>query len=195
MDMPGKIPGGITVEDFSKITGFLRQILTELQSEGTGAKRVVSRLNNSLRNNPDPIFAGIVEDTELTKQREAQNKPDTGLFRFGDDNKSKVYDDALNDPSGNVIRRNWDQDRGEKSSHARRLGIDVGCNHQRFIAIRVPVGNQHQHVGTITVGFDRDPTGHESAIEKIMKKWARSDQNSAYVKFLTDNFNLSGPKF
>ena len=193
--MPGNIPGGITVDDFSHITSFLRQILTDLQSEGTGAKRVVSRLNNSTRNSPAPIFVGIVEDDELRKKREAQNKPDTGLFRFGDDNASTVYDDTLNDPAGEIIARNWDQDRGEKSSHARKLGIEIGCNHQRFIAIRLPVANQHQHVGTITVGFDRDPSPHKTAVEKIMKKWARADQNSAYVKFLKDNFNLGGPTF
>jgi hypothetical protein len=43
--MPGKIPGGITVQNFVKIRGFLEQILKELET--AGAKRVVTRLNSS----------------------------------------------------------------------------------------------------------------------------------------------------
>jgi hypothetical protein len=190
--MPGKIPGSITVKNFVKIRGFLEQILKELET--TGAKRVVTRLNSSDSIKPAPYFIGIMEDSELVKRRTAWNEPDAGLFRFGDDNPSKVYNETVCDPTGKMIRRNWrSKDYAEKSGNAKALGHEVGCDYQRFIAIRVPVGDgKHQHVGTITVSFKNNPASPR--VQSIMKKWAQQP-NSEFVKYLRANFILNGPKF
>ena len=190
--MPGKIPSGITVKNFVKIRGFLEQILKELET--TGAKRLVTRLNSSDSIKPAPYFIGIVEDSELVKRRTAWNEPDAGLFRFGDDNPSKAYNETVSDPTGKMIRRNWrGNDYAEKSGNAKALGHEVGCDYQRFIAIRIPVGDgKHQHVGTITVSFKNNPASPR--VESIMKKWAQHP-NSEFVKYLRANFILNGPKF
>ena len=189
--MPGKIPGSITVKNFVKIRGFLEQILKELKT--TGAKRVVTRLNSSDSTKPAPYFIGIVEDSELVKRRTAWNEPDAGLFRFGDDNPSMVYSETVCDPTGKMIQRNWSKDYAEKSGNAKALGHEVGCDYQRFIAIRVPVEDgKHQHIGTITVSFKNNPAS--PMVESIMKKWAQHP-NSEFVKYLRANFILNGPKF
>jgi len=189
--MPGKIPGSITVKNFVEIRGFLEQILKELET--TGAKRVVTRLNSSDSMKPDPYFVGIVEDSELVKRRTGWNEPDAGLFRFGDANQSKVYNETVSNPTGKMIRRNWSKDYAEKSGNAKALGHEVGCDHQRFIAIRVPVGGRkHQQVGTITASFKNNPASPR--VEAIMKKWAQHP-NSEFVKYLRANFILNGPKF
>jgi hypothetical protein len=192
--MPGKIPGGITVENFVDVRNYLLQILSELKAASTGAWRVVTRLNNSDSSEPAPYFVGIVEDNNLVKTRTARNEPDAGLFRFGDDNPSKVYNETVSNPTGKMIQRNWkSKDYEEKSGNAKALGHEVGCDHQRFIAIRVPVaGGKHQHVGTITVGFKNNPASPR--VQAIMKKWAQHP-NSEFVKYLRANFSLNGPKF
>ena len=190
--MPGKIPGSITVEIFVKIRGFLGQILKEL--EATGAKRVVTRLNRSDSTKPAPYFVGIMEDSELVTRRAARNEPDAGLFRFGDDNPSEVYNETVCNPPGKMIQRNWKtKDYEEKSGNAKALSHEIGCDYQRFIAIRVPVaGDKHQNVGTITVGFKNNPASPR--VQAIMKKWAQ-DPNSEFVKYLRANFILNGPKY
>ncbi|SRR5712692_316224 len=190
-----KIPGGITVDHFVQVRKFLEQVLAELKARGTGAKRVVTRLNDSESSGPAPYFVGIIEDQDLVQERVRRNEPDAGLFRFGDDNPSKVYDETVSVPSGRIIERNWDRDRHEKKKGAQTLGHDIGCKHQRFIAIRIPLGSQHQHVGTITVGFEQDPGPQMAQIQAIMTKWAQDAHNSDFIKYLKDNFTLNGPKF
>jgi len=190
--MRGKIPGSITVKNFVKIRGFLEQILKELAT--AGAKRVVTRLNSSDSIKPAPYFVGIVEDGELVKRRTEWNEPDAGLFRFGDDNPSKVYNEAVCNPTGKMIRRNWKgKDYAEKSGNAKALGHEVGCDYQRFIAVQVPAEDgKSQNVGTITVSFKNNPAS--PTVESIMKKWAQNP-NSQFVKYLRANFILNGPKF
>ncbi|MGH7845575.1 MAG: hypothetical protein ACREQW_10455 [Candidatus Binatia bacterium] len=190
--MARSIPGGIEVKNFVQIRKFLEQILKELKS--AGAKRVVTRLNNSNSAQPAPHFVGIVEDGDLRKLRLGRNEPDAGLFRFGDDNPSKVYNETVSNPEGEIGRRNWKgRDYAEKGGNAKALGHEIGCDYQRFIAIRVPVaGGQHQHVGTITVGFMKDPSSPR--VQTVMKKWAQNPK-SKFVKFLKDNFALGGPTF
>ena len=189
--MPGRIPGSINVKNFVKIRGFLEQILKELET--SGAKRVVTRLNSSDSIEPRPYFVGIVEDSELVKRRTAWNEPDAGLFRFGDDNPSNVYNETVCNPTGKMIQRNWSKDYAEKSGNAKALGHEVGCDYQRFVAIRVPVGDgKYQHAGTITASFRNNPASPR--VESIMKKWAQHP-NSKFVKYLKANFILNGPKF
>ena len=198
-----RIPGDIDVKNFEQITKHLGDILKELQDRGTGAKRVVTRLNDSLASTPKPYFLGIVEDDELTRIRKGKNEPDPGLLRFADDNPSVVYDQTVNEASGAIVSRNWQSDKAEKSKytdakiplHARSLGPNIGCQHQRFIAIRVADGSKQKNVGTITVSFKEDPTAHKNQVEEVMKKWAQDGNKSALIKYLTQNFQLNGPTF
>ena len=128
------------------------------------------------------------------KRRIEWNEPDAGLFRFGDDNPSKVYNETVSNPTGKMIRRNWrGKDYAEKSGNAKALGHEAGCDYQRFIVIQVPAGDgKCQHVGTITVSFKNNSASPQ--VESIMKKWAQNP-NSQFVKYLTANFILNGPKF
>ncbi|HKY07583.1 MAG TPA: hypothetical protein VJQ55_05055, partial [Candidatus Binatia bacterium] len=114
-----------------------------------------------------------------------------------------VYDQTVNEASGAIVSRNWQSDKAEKSKytndkiplHARSLGPNIGCQHQRFIAIRVADGSKQKNVGTITVSFKEDPTAHKNQVEEVMKKWAQDGNKSALIKYLTQNFQLNGPTF
>ncbi len=185
------IPGGITLDHFVKITELLKQVLAEL--EPAGAKRVVTRLNDSRSSEPDPYFVGIVEANELVRSRVRSNQPDPGLFRFGDANPSKVYNETVSHRLGKVIRRNWKTKHyDEKKGTAKALGHEAGCDHQRFIALRIPLGQgRHQNVGTLTVGFKKNPS---SRVEAIMKRWAQNPK-SEFVTYLRNTFGLNGPTF
>jgi hypothetical protein len=182
---------------FFAIKGFLHSLLNELVASGTEAKRVVSRLNDSSKDTPAPVFVGVVEDEEITRLRRGQQHPhqngDVGIKRFkADKNPSIVYEKTLTNPAG-VQKRDWSgADIQEKNPGGGRnpksLGPTANCKFQRFIAIRVG----RQHVGTITVGFANDPTQQENKIQQIMQKWAQ-DQNSEYIKYLRATFKLNGP--
>src|SRR5262249_51128031 len=103
---PIMIPGGLQENPhFFAIKGFLHSLLTELLANGTGAKRVVSRLNDSNLATSAPVFVGVVEDEEVTGRRRGLPHPhqngDVGIRRFKTDtNPSIVYGAALNDPQG-----------------------------------------------------------------------------------------------
>jgi hypothetical protein len=198
-----KIPGEIDIKNFEQMTKHLDEILKELRDKGTEAKRVVSRLNDSLMSTPKPYFLGIVEDEELVKARKSKNEPDPGLLRFADDNPSVVYDQTVNEPSGQIVSRNWQTDNAEKNTYtdskiqlrARSLGPNIGCHHQRFIAIRIDAGGKQKNVGTITVSFKEDPTPHKAQVEEVMKKWAQDENKSPLIKYLSQTFELNGPAF
>ena len=192
------IPGEIDIKNFEQITKHLQDILKELKDANTGAKRVVTRLNDSTKNTPSPYFLGIVEDADLVAQRKSKNEPDPGLLRFADDNPSDVYNETVNEPLGRIINRNWQQSIAEKQKypHHRALGPNIGCQHQRFIALRVDAGQgKKKNAGTITVSFWQDPTPHAADVERIMKKWAQDESQSRFLKYLTQTFQLGGPIF
>jgi hypothetical protein len=197
--MPADIPGGLQDPHFYAIKGFLHTILNELRAKETGARRVVTRLNRSNQAQPSPIFVGVVEDDAITDLRRQQGHApphgDVGKDRFNkrDPNPSVVYSETVNDATGAIKQRTWNGQSSEKTPGAKQMGKSANCTFQRFIAIRIPVGNQHRHVGTLTVGFDQDPTGQKMAdVERTMKDWAQRDQ-SEFVKYLKDTFNLNGP--
>ena len=193
--MPVDIPGGLQENPhLGDIKGFLQRILVELTAAGTGARRVVSRLNRSDSNGAAPVFVGVVEDNDTIALRIQQGVPngDVGKMRFKDVNESTVYEHTVKNAAGTIVSRHWNGASSEKKPRAQHMGKKANCLHQRFIAIRIPVGNQHQHVGTITVGFGQDPNPHIPDIQRIMKNWAQSAQ-SDYVKHLKNTFNLNGP--
>ena len=194
--MPVDIPGGLDVNvHFGKIQGFLQRILDELTAAGTGARRVVSRLNRSDKAVASPIFVGVVEDDDTIEVRKHHGNPpdgNVGKKRFKDENPSDVYGETVNNVLGDIVTRHWNGTSGEKKPRAQQMGKKANCLHQRFIAIRIPVGSKHQHVGTITVGFCHNPDPQITKVRAIMEKWAQSAQ-SEYVKHLQATFNLNGP--
>jgi hypothetical protein len=205
------IPSGLEkIPHLYAIKGFLHSLLNELIDKRTGAKRVVSRLNDSTQAVPAPVFVGVVEDEEVTNRRRGGPAGthllgDVGMIRFQvDKNPSLVYNATLNDPAGAIQSRDWSPggaDMNEKAvaggRNPKSLGPSANCRFQRFIAIRIPVaGGQHQHVGTITVGFQDNPTPAQmNDIRSILTKWAQRPLESEYIKYLQANFQLNGPRF
>ena len=193
--MPVNIPDGLADVHFGAIKGFLERILVELTDAGTGARRVVSRLNRTDKGEASPVFVGVVEDDDTIALRRQQGVPngDVGKMRFKDENESTVYEHTVKNAAGAIVSRHWNGASGEKKPRAQQMGKKANCLHQRFIAIRIPVGNQHQHVGTITVGFGQNPNNPQmTKVKAIMEKWAQSAQ-SDYVNHLKNTFNLNGP--
>ena len=195
--MPVNIPDGLDVNvHFGDIKGFLERILVELRDAGTGARRVVSRLNRTDKAQASPVFVGVVEDVQIIDLRKQQGIPDgdVGKMRFKDENESKVYEQTVKNAAGAIVQRHWNGASGEKTPGAKQMGKGANCLHQRFIAIRIPVANnKNQHVGTITVGFGQNPNNPQmTKVKAIMEKWAQSAQ-SEYVNHLKNTFNLNGP--
>lgn len=184
-----KIPGGITVEDFIWIRDCLRGILKE-----AGARQANVRLNETGEIAPHPFFVGWVGDAELEAARIRKNDPDPGLFRFGDDNYGKIYNETVSDGSGAIKERDWRRrGLGEKSMAAKNLAQEAGVLYQKFIGILVDQGDLRRCIGTLTVGFAHKPNGrNKGRTESVMKKWAQ-DPRSKLVSFLKNNYELGGP--
>jgi hypothetical protein len=179
------------------IEEILQKVRAELQKYG--AMRVTSRLNCSETTRAVPVWVGTVEDSDMKAQRGF----DAGLARFGRSNRSKVYQETVNDSNGEIHSRDWCQELSEKAANGfgpgQAYGPQAGCMHQLFIAIRVKQKDgKYRHVGTITVGFKEEPDKSSmGSITKIMKKWAREEgEGSPYIDYLRKkNFNLGGPVF
>jgi len=193
-----RIPGGITLDHFSNIRNIQVEILTDLEIRRTGAKRLVNRLNNSERNDPSPVFVGIIEDKDVSNTREQRNEPDPGLYRFGDDNYSVIYKETVSDPLGNILERDWNptKDYYEKSgTAAKALTFESGLMYQRFIAIRIREAEKIRSVGTLTVAFDKNPVGQTMEVVRDRMKFYAQSLDSPLVKYLQNTFRLGGPTF
>jgi hypothetical protein len=186
------IPAGITPEQFVDIKNFLANVLEEL---GTAAPRArpmwaSCRLNES-RDDVSPIFVGWVEHPLLRQQRIRRNEPDPGLFRFGDDHYSQIYEECVNEP-GVVKKRDWKRDlrdpvKGRWMFNANKSSVEAGVMYRRSIGIAV----DSRSIGTLNVGFAGKPNGADRKIATVMKKWASPDYE--FVSYLRDNFELAGP--
>lgn len=177
------IPDDLKDSHRQDIQKYLEAALAELGSQG--AQRVTSRLNYSNTNTPAPVWAGTVEAKSIRDLR----RFDAGEVRFGQSNRSKVYEDALN--KGGIIRRDWGNELPEKSQAGygpgQALGPRAGCRYQLFIALRT---NEGRRFGTLTVGFKQEPTDMKE-VERIMGDWAT--EKKPYVPYLKKNFDLGGP--
>lgn len=170
-----KIPAGITPEMFLEVSNLLIKALKDLESVKGGW--VTTRLNETGRKDPSPMFVGWVEHKDLEAKRIQRNEPDPGLFRFGDDHYSKIYEECLQNP-GSVRKRNWNVDKPELTG--KTLDIKAGIMHRRSIAVKVDGG----YVGTLNAGFFEDPG---DTADSTMNRWAQSP-NSELVKYLQDHF-------
>ncbi len=193
------IPDGLVAHHHNDARKWLGQIFAELQKAlsvkpGSGAIRVTSRLNASETKKAVPVWIGTYEDKVVRTAR----RFDAGEVRFGQSNRSKVYEETVNDKAGNVHYRDWTTSLPEKTENGygpgQAYGPREGFMYQLFIALRKePKDGKHQHVGTITVGFKNKPD--RKKVDPIMKHWANEDEGSDYVKYLRKTFNLGGPVF
>jgi len=186
-----KIPGGVTLADFGKIDGFLRQILQE-----TEAKEVHLRVNDSDDNELAPVFVGWVEDSVLKKNREAKNHPDPGLYRFGDTVLSSIYMEAYEEArkvrGAALFAKDWDAHLHEKRSDEKALAPKAGVKHQKCIGLVLKKNGANVFVGTLNVGFSAPPVGQANKkAESAMQQWAAPA--SPLVQWLDSEFKLLGP--
>jgi hypothetical protein len=186
------IPDGLTDVHFRKIREVLEKILSALRTEikKKAGIRVTSRLNCSATEKAIPVWVGTVEDEIVAKQRRFE----AGLVRFGRTNRSKVYEETINDRRWRVHDRDWSKSLSEKKEDGygpgEAYGPSAGYMHQLFVPIRVKEKNGYRHVGTITVGFKEPPD--RDKVDSIMKQWA---ERGDYLNYLKENFNLGGPVF
>ncbi|HWP60519.1 MAG TPA: hypothetical protein VNL14_21665 [Candidatus Acidoferrales bacterium] len=191
-----KIPGGITPEHFLRIRSILTSFLEEMTAAAPRSKPswASCRLNESGDNQDDisPVFVGWVEHPDLAAERVRKNEPDPGLFRFGDDHYSELFEDCIKNP-GTVRKRNWHRDlkdpvRGKWMATAKKQSIEAGIMFRRSIGLIA----DGRAVGTLNVGFARDPAPEDRKIAATLKRWAREDHEPLLT--LREHFILTGPK-
>jgi hypothetical protein len=106
-----------------------------IDSPGTGARRVVSRLNRSDQAQASPVFVGVFEDDSMIALRKQNGIPngDVGKMRFKDENPSKVYEEAVKKAGAIIEDIEWGS--SEKMvAHSRWVERQLLA--LRFIAIR-----------------------------------------------------------
>jgi hypothetical protein len=214
---PGRkrIPGSITIEDFVTITGFLEEILKEIDKE-LGALRASQketyndderpkelhiRLNESDKPFPLPIFAGWVESEDVQQTRQDWNHPHPGLHRFGDDVYSEIYGEALNyasaDPKEHFRYRDWARSELlEKRAGEKATDPKAGNTFQTCLAMVI----EGRATGTLVVGFRRRPNDQLlQRAQQVLGEWAREDysksspRRNALIDFLK-KFEVGGPR-
>jgi hypothetical protein len=214
-----RIPGSITVQDFVQITGFLDEILNDINNElrtlqtsrkesytpGDEPKELHIRLNESDKPFPLPIFVGWVESNDVKETREKWNHPHPGLHRFGDDVYSEIYGEALNHANIEKERfrqRDWDNEPwpGEPEILDKRAGEKAtdpkaGNRFQTCLAMVI----DGLATGTLVVGFRRRPIPELlNKTHEVLEQWAREDksptQRKRLIDFLQKGFQLGGPR-
>lgn len=191
--MPKTIPGGIEPEDFIQIRNHLENCLEQIATTGSQVLWVSCRLNESGEKNPSPYFVGWVENKETRDERIRRNDPDPGLYRFGDDYYSEIYEECINNPN-NIIRIDEDarQIIGKRDSMkwlagAKSLSVKAGARYRMSIAIKV----DNQCVGTLNAGFSSGPA---DSVDSIMVEWAQNSSKSKLVQYLKHpQYDFGGP--
>jgi hypothetical protein len=203
-----RIPGSITVEHFVRITGFLKDILKDIEKEmgrlkaqnDDKPKELHIRLNESDKPFPLPIFLGWVESDDVRTTREKWNHAHPGLHRFGDDVYSEIYGEAINyahntDPEKHFRHRNWARSELlEKRAGEKATDPKAGNLFQTCLAIVI----EERATGTLVVGFRRRPKEQLlQRAQQILREWARDDaksrQRAKLIGFLKQ-FELGGPR-
>ena len=184
--MPVDIPGGIDPRHFSDLSHLLEDILKDIKDKtGVEPVWVSSRLNETGRDDLSPVFVGWVESEDAKWRRKRGNHPDPGLYRFGDNHYSTIYEECFRYPD-QVRSRNWSAQRPDIDSRA--FGEKAyGEKYRRSIAIKV--GNRY--VGTLNAGFIEDPASGRDLDGKV--KWWAQDLSSPLTDHVQRHFNLSSP--
>jgi hypothetical protein len=186
------IPKGLDVKVHARaIADILQRILDALKNEG--AQRVTSRLNCSCTEKAVPYWVGAVESSDIKSFRTF----DAGLLRFGQTNRSKVYEETITDLQWGIHERDWSKVFSEKTKspygpgHA--YGPQADCMYQLFVALRAnDKEGKTRQFGTLTSAFKTKPSDKDR-VDHIMKQWAGSGE---YIEYLTKTigFDLGGPR-
>ena len=180
-DMAEKIPAGITPAHVTAISELLKQV-----RGATGADQAGMRLNESgAGETAIYVVIGWVEGPDLESDRRNKNKPDPGLYRFGDRGTSEVYSAALTAGKlGHIEGRDWNTQLILKRHEAKSQAQKAGIMYQKFIGITIEEGNKHRCVGTVTVGFKQKPNPATlSNVDQALKDHAQNQQ-SDLIQFL-----------
>jgi hypothetical protein len=181
-----KIPSGITADDFIEIRNLLRQVLND-----AGARAVVMRLNKTGETWPCPIFVGWVEDDALAQRRiQDTNEPEPGLFRFGDSNYSKMYNETVSADPGVATEKRWGPPYTDKDDQSKTLLSSADVYYQRYMGIVTGQGADRRCAGTLSVALSERPDD-TSSLDQVLNNWA-VDSKSPLVQFLQDHFVLGG---
>jgi hypothetical protein len=188
------IPGGIEPKHLADIREIMENILCDL--EKFQAKQVNLRLNRSEKEEYLPYFIDWVGVKGLVSVRSSAEL-DPGLFRFGDNVPSVVYNATVDAAPKTLVDRDWTQGIGEKQADSKVLAQKAKLTYQKFIGIIAKDGkNKTRCVGTLTAGFKNKPNDSEAAkIDEEMKKIASwpSFPESKLVTWIQDNLVLGGP--
>jgi hypothetical protein len=188
------IPGGIEPKHLAEVREIMRAVLADLNK--LNAKQVNLRLNKSEETDYQPYFIDWVGVEELIRLR-SEAELDPGLFRFGDNVSSAVYNEAVAAAPKALVGRDWGKDGiGEKHAESKALAQKAKLKYQRFIGILVKDGKNNRCVGTLTAGFETKPNdGDVGKIDEAMKKIASwpSFPESKLASWIRDNLVLGGP--
>jgi hypothetical protein len=192
------IPGGIRLDDFRTIQGYLAEIFSDIAS-ATGQtelppefrpQELHMRLNESEKPWPLPIFVGWYEAEGVEDRRMQFNHPHPALWRFGDDVLSEVYAEAINfaDEEGDKAfqYRDWSTEMAEKRAGERATDPKAGNLYQTCLAIVIDNETPRviprtddesptfrRAVGTLVLGFRQRPDGDVlNNAHQVMREWA-----------------------
>ena len=134
----------------------------------------------------------------MREKREANKRLDPGLVRFGYDNKTEVYTEAIEkalkkDPYPYVIRNHAVD---SKKYYLYDTSVNSGINFQIFTGITANVDGSKERVcvGMLGIGVDDKPDLKKvDDLKKLLKQCAKDDPKSLLVSFLESNFELSSP--
>lgn len=180
----GKIPGGITPEQFMEIRKHLLKIL-----ENSRAAVVNMRLNETGTVQFAPVFVGWVEEKSVAEKRASANIPDSGLFRFADSMRSKEYADTVM-ANGTIVERDWTKQLSEKSGDQKKLLPVSGIQFQKLIGIMVDHDGGRRCIGALNLGFKAKPGGAEATNADTIMTQNATTSSSELIRYLKDNFEL-----
>lgn len=192
-----RIPEGITVDIFYGLKKELDSILAELEIVA-GVRHVVNlRLNKTGEGNLHPYFVGWVEDKGATEKREANKRLDPGLVRFGYDNTTEVYKQAVKKALSKApdlfVTRNLGVD---SKLYNYDTSKNSGIQFQIFTVITANVNGSTERicVGMLGIGIDNKPDPQKiDELKELLKKHAQGKSKSPLVSFLENNLELSSP--
>ncbi len=189
------IPTGIGLAHLTEIRDHMTRILK--QFEPLGAIQANLRLNQSDRKDPAPIFIDWVGNTQAFSIL-TENHIDPGLYRFGENHPTEIYQETLEAAPERIPHRDWKNRNhlSKKTQYAKMLAPKVGAWYQKFIGILAtdPEG-QDRCIGTLTVGFSQEPDRKtREKIEEKMKEWAswHPESKSPLSEYLEKTFKVGG---
>jgi hypothetical protein len=182
-----KIPGGITLDHYKRISEFLVEVRKVID-----AMQVVARVNETDKEEPAPVFVGWVEDSARARIRLNSNDPAPGLLRAGDTEPSTTYELCFLNKSGRPLERDWTIPEHVYQRRANELCLSqkTGVNYLRVMPIVVSEHGRRRCVGVLGAGFSQRPDNMDE-VDEALRAWAQSEERDL-VPYLKKTFQLGG---